>query len=343
MNEGEGRVLSVPVACDDGPSRWQGQARVICNGRGLEGKSRSWSRGRLLPSRRSSQLPAACSSRERDQPQRGRERDKSSRCSLLACSRLPSFLPPSQLCSTTTTLSPSLLFPTQHHTTPLSLSLPVPLSLVSQIKAKEPRSEQEKKGKEKEKKRLASPRLLLGLRPASHLSTSPPSVQASMAERRLSPRGVRRQGVSALPASKIQLACSAGETKKRKNKAANPPGEGGKSTRNACFRGTPPADLLAGRIWGVVGFWNRVGVLRSRSPDIPSSPAAVALRWRFILRASNPPLPYAQGEATPHTISSALRLAGLCPSYNPESPDPNPPVEQSRLLSFPLLLLVEAA
>ena len=89
----------------------------------------------------------------------------------------------------------------------------------------------------------------------------------------------------------------------------------------------------------MVGFWNRVGVLRSLSPDIPLSAAAVALRSRFILRASNPPLPYAQGEATPHTISSALRLAGLCPSYNPESPDPNPPVEQSRLLSFPLLLV----
>jgi hypothetical protein len=81
------------------------------------------------------------------------------------------------------------------------------LSLISQIKAKETRSEsteQEKKGKEKEKKGLASPRLLLGLRPASHL-TSPPSAQASgkrerkqpsMAEEAINERGHNIQGLS---------------------------------------------------------------------------------------------------------------------------------------------------
>jgi len=110
----------------------------------------------------------------------GRETSRSA----LPCLLVIVFLPSSLADSTTTTLSPSLLFPTQHRTTPLSLSPCPSRSLISPIKAKEPRSEQEKKGKEKEKekekekKRLASPRLLLGLRPASHL-TSPPSAQAS--------------------------------------------------------------------------------------------------------------------------------------------------------------------
>jgi len=54
------------------------------------------------------------------------------------------------------------------------LSLPVPISLIGQIKARS-RGVRERG---KERKRKASPRLLLGLRPASHL-TSPPSAQAS--------------------------------------------------------------------------------------------------------------------------------------------------------------------
>ena len=62
----------------------------------------------------------------------------------------------------------------QPNTAFVSFSLPVPISLISQIKARS-RGVRERG---KERKRKASPRLLLGLRPASHL-TSPPSAQAS--------------------------------------------------------------------------------------------------------------------------------------------------------------------